>query len=532
LKSYAEQSPRAAEKVQEQLQRILESPEFHATPRQREFLRFVVSETIAGRSAEIKGYTVATQVFGRKEDFDQASDPIVSIQANQLRRALERYYLVAGKGDFIRIDIPTGTYVPVFHTQIAVESDEVTPKDKDKSPDLGIKDSWPSLVIHAFQNLTGDPERDYFGTGLATELAMEIARFQEIRVSLGDPTTPGRSVAEGVAPFSICGNIRGDKMEIKVAIYLTDNRTNQQIWGDTYRCDFEASQMIAFEEEVARVIAANVAGERGIISRTLSVESNKKKPLELKTYEAMLRYYQYDWTLDPDTFLRAFQALEHAARIEPDCGHVWTMLARLYGNGYSLEIPGFETALEKALGYAEKGIAMMPANQRAITILALIRMFAGELPAARSDIRRALTLSPNSLFILDGVGYLMTLLGEWEEGPALIRKVMRLNPFYNTIVHYALWADCLGREDYEGAYAETMSLLRPAVFWYPLVKAATLGLLGRGKEGKRFVENLLKLKPNFASSGRALIGHYIKFEDILERTVEGLRESGLSLETD
>ncbi|MEJ2725466.1 MAG: hypothetical protein P8175_12630 [Deltaproteobacteria bacterium] len=530
MNPYAEQSPQAAEKVQEQLQRILESPEFHATQRQRDFLQFVVTETLEGRSEEIKGYTIATQVFGRKEDFDQASDPIVSIQANQLRRALERYYLVAGNVDPIRIDIPTGTYVPVFHTQIAVDSDEITLRDK--SPDLGIKDSWPLVVIHAFQNLTGDPERDYFGTGLATELAMEIARFQEIRVSLGDPTTPGRSVAEEVAPFSICGNIRGDKMKIKVAIYLTDNRTNQQIWGDTYRCDFEASQMIAFEEEVARVIAANVAGERGIISRTLSVESNKKKPLELKTYEAMLRFYQYDWTLDPDTFPRAFQALEHAARIEPDCGHVWTFLARLYGNCYSLEFPGFETALDKARAFALKGIQLNPNNQRSMSISALVRMFANELPEARADIGRALAMSPNSLFMLDGIGYLMTLLGEWEEGPALIRKVMRLNPFYNTVVHYALWADCLGREDYEGAYAETMSLLRPGVFWYPLVKAATLGLLGRGKEGKRFVENLLELKPNFASRGRALIGHYIKFEDILERTVEGLRESGLTLETD
>jgi hypothetical protein len=54
---------------------------------------------LSGRSHEIKGYTVATQVFGRGEDFNQATDPIVSIQANKLRRALERYYLVAGQND-------------------------------------------------------------------------------------------------------------------------------------------------------------------------------------------------------------------------------------------------------------------------------------------------------------------------------------------------------------------------------------------------------------------------------------------------
>ena len=103
--------------VREQLNRILSHPEFHATPQQRDFLRFVVTETLEGREHQIKGYTVATQVLGRKPDFDPKSDPAVSIQANRLRNALERYFLVAGGEDPIRIEIPKGTYVPVFHVQ-------------------------------------------------------------------------------------------------------------------------------------------------------------------------------------------------------------------------------------------------------------------------------------------------------------------------------------------------------------------------------------------------------------------------------
>ncbi|MGB5749795.1 MAG: hypothetical protein WBM69_22655 [Desulfobacterales bacterium] len=67
-------------------------------------------------------------------------------------------------------------------------------------------------------------------------------------------------------------------------------------------------------------------------------------------------------------------------------------------------------------------------------------------------------------------------------------------------------------------------------FWYPLAKAATLGLLGRDEEGKQFAENLLKLKLNFPSKGRFLIGHYIKFEEIVERVLEGLNKVGLSIE--
>ena len=95
-----------AESIRQQIKRILNSPEFKATDVQKSFFTFVVETFLVGRSHEIKGYTIATQVFGRGEDFNQATDPIVSIQANKLRRALERYYLVAWQSDPIRIDIP------------------------------------------------------------------------------------------------------------------------------------------------------------------------------------------------------------------------------------------------------------------------------------------------------------------------------------------------------------------------------------------------------------------------------------------
>ncbi|MEJ2207166.1 MAG: adenylate cyclase, partial [Gemmatimonadota bacterium] len=90
--------------IRRQLDRILASPEFHATDKMRAFLRFVVDEKLAGRTHRLKGYTVAVEVFGRAKDFDATNDPIVRIQAGRLRRALERYYLVAGDRDPILID--------------------------------------------------------------------------------------------------------------------------------------------------------------------------------------------------------------------------------------------------------------------------------------------------------------------------------------------------------------------------------------------------------------------------------------------
>ena len=65
--------------------------------------------------------------------------------------------------------------------------------------------------------------------------------------------------------------------------------------------------------------------------------------------------------------------------------------------------------------------------------------------------------------------------------------------------------------------------------WDPLLKAVTLGLLGRYEEAKHFVKNLLELKPDFSERGRILIKHYIKFEDIVERVIDGLQKVGLNI---
>ena len=89
----------AVEAVREQLSRILASTDFDASERNRQFLAFVVEQTIQGRADRIKAYSIATDVFRRGKDFDPQLDSIVRIEAGRLRRSLEHYYLTAGARD-------------------------------------------------------------------------------------------------------------------------------------------------------------------------------------------------------------------------------------------------------------------------------------------------------------------------------------------------------------------------------------------------------------------------------------------------
>jgi TolB-like protein len=515
--------------IEQQLKRILDSPDFDATNQQRAFLNFIISETLDGNSRDIKGYTVATQVFGRDENFDQAIDPIVSIQANKLRRSLERYYLLTGNMDPVYIEIPKGTYVPVFSKR---ETDSTPFPAHGREQVTDAEDSWPTLLIKPFHNLAENPDRDFWGAGFAAELAMEINRFQWVRVLRFSPEGQERRSTDSGARFIIEGNIREYQDCIKIDAFLTDSRTNTQIWAGTQKLSGDLSQIIEFQERTATEIGTRIAGEQGVLFKTLAAESKNKPPEQLKTYEAILRYHEYDQSLSPDIFARALEALEHAKIIEPDCGQVWTLLARLYANIYSLEIPGFAVAdtEQKALRFAEKGARLNPGYQGGKAILALVRMLSGDLESARRDIDLAYRLYPDSLYFMDGIGYIKTLLGDWEEGPRLIRKVIRHNPYYKNVVHYPLWVDYLRQGDLRRAYLETTQLMMPSVFWYPLAKASTLGLLGRIEEGSVYAGDLLQLKPEFRERGRVLIGRYIKFAEISDLVVEGLAKVGIHVE--
>ena len=97
-----------------ELERILGSPGFDASARNRRFLEYILEETLAGRADRLKGTSIAIDVFGRDGTIDPQHDPVVRIEAAKLRRRPERYYLTAGREDPIRIDIPKGGYVPTF----------------------------------------------------------------------------------------------------------------------------------------------------------------------------------------------------------------------------------------------------------------------------------------------------------------------------------------------------------------------------------------------------------------------------------
>lgn len=516
------------EDILRQYKLISNSVEFHATEAQRRLLDFVIRQTIDGKSDLIKGYTIATQVFGRNENFNQNTDPIVSIHANKLRRALERYYLTEGTNDPVRIDIPKGSYVPVFYTQNITAS---LPKAFEvETPVPTLVQDWPTVLVKPFTNLTHLPEEDYFGIGLTTEISVALSRYQDIRVVMFGGDGMNRRASDAPARFIVGGSIRKDKTQASVNVHMIDTTNHIQVFGESHKTPLDPSRIIAFEEEITEKIAIAIAGEHGAISRAMAMESRAKPPNELTTYEAILRYYEYDMFSTPENYLTALEALTVANKKEPDCGQVWTMLGRLHADNIVQDYFHSNITLDQAMAYASKGAMLNPNNQRARVILAALKMFMDDVISARIEVEQALALNPKCLFFLDVLGYLLTLLGDWEKGPKLLKKALDLNPYNHNFVYYAFWLDYFRKKDYEAAYCEVLKLSMSNLFWEPLTRAATLGLMNKIDEGRKAAQELLALKPDFKEKGRRLMKYYIKFDEIMDRVVEGLGKVGVMVD--
>src|SRR5438067_12900461 len=121
------------------LERIVSSPQLESSPSLCRFLRYVVEEALAGRGGQIKEYSLGAEVFARGDDFDPRIDPIVRVQARNLRARMAKYYEGPGADEPVLIDLPKRTYVPVFASRAAADaapsSEDVLPEPAESAPE-------------------------------------------------------------------------------------------------------------------------------------------------------------------------------------------------------------------------------------------------------------------------------------------------------------------------------------------------------------------------------------------------------------
>src|SRR4030095_5838773 len=118
--------PIAPEEIRRALDRILNSRHFSQAPKKRKFVQLICDYHLAGRAKEINEHLIGIEVYERNDRYSPAEDPVVRVAAHDVRKRLEQYYLHEGRNDEIRLEIPIGSYEPVFKQASDVPSETET----------------------------------------------------------------------------------------------------------------------------------------------------------------------------------------------------------------------------------------------------------------------------------------------------------------------------------------------------------------------------------------------------------------------
>ena len=121
--------------ILEDLQNVLKSRFFRNSERGKQFLTYVVQNCLAGRTDLLKERVIGAEVFGRSPDYSTGEDPVVRVQAGEVRRRLGQYYQVESAGIRVHIELPTGSYSPTFRwlSEVANKSPSIQPVPVPKS---------------------------------------------------------------------------------------------------------------------------------------------------------------------------------------------------------------------------------------------------------------------------------------------------------------------------------------------------------------------------------------------------------------
>jgi len=132
----ASESDAAKAVVLSELEKILESPPFRGSSRRKEFLSYVVRHSLDGHHEFLKERIIGAEVFHRDADYATGDDPVVRVQAGEVRRRLEQYYYTAPSDLPVRIEIPLGSYCPAFHWSPAHAPNDSHPAHQAAAPAL------------------------------------------------------------------------------------------------------------------------------------------------------------------------------------------------------------------------------------------------------------------------------------------------------------------------------------------------------------------------------------------------------------
>jgi len=388
----------------------------------------------------------------------------------------------------------------------------------------------PSIAVLPFDNMSGDPEQDYFSDGLTEQIISAFSKIPYLFVIArnstftykGKPVKVQQVAEELGVRYVLEGSVRKAEERVRITAQLVDALTGHHLWSESY--DRDLKDIFAIQDEITMKI---VTAMRVKLTSGEQARMWGKGTKNLNAYLKLLEGIEQFNLLNKEANVRAKQLFEEAIALDPEYGQAYDILGGshltdvLYGWS-KLPPKSFQRAFE----LSQKALSLDDSLSYPYVTISRIYLLQKNHEKAISEAQQAVEINPNSAQASFNLGWILRCAGRPEEGIPLLKKAIRLNP-----VPHVIQLDVLGRAYFlTGRYEEAVAEYKKVVKIDPDYRDAHVGLasiyaiLGRGEEARTEVSEILRIESSFS------IKKYEKFMFFqigLEPEIEGLRKAGL-----
>ncbi|MFQ5984806.1 MAG: BTAD domain-containing putative transcriptional regulator [Alphaproteobacteria bacterium] len=489
---------------------------FYERERLRELARGALSKLLAHQPAA--GATArAVETARRLVAFDPLEEDthraLIRLYMEQGRRgdALRQYELcrdvlrrelgVSPEAETERLHQEIGRQRPPAPSDLAGVGDDAAGEEalasdaaearEPRAPPLPAK---PSIAILPFENLSGDPERQYFSDGITEDIITELSRFRDLFVIARKSSFAYRDKAvtleqvgrELGVQYVLEGSVRKAGNTIRVTAQLVDAATANHVWAERY--DRELEDVFAVQDEITQTIVSTLAGR---VEDATRERAKRKSTDSLAAYDYVLRGDEDVQLYTKEKTARSRQMYLKAIELDPQYARAYAGAALSYLSDWGFawgESP--DDDLDRAFQYAQQAVALDDSENRSHCVLAYAHMFRQEYARAKVHQEKAVALNPNDADVLMQLAFLLPLLGKHEEGIEMGEKAIRLNPY-----HPPWYLDFLGSAYYAARrYQEAITALEGARDALPDTApwlAASYGQSGRLDDARALMTDYL-----------------------------------------
>jgi adenylate cyclase len=399
-------------------------------------------------------------------------------------------------------------------------------------PALPLPDK-PSIAVLPFENLSGDPEQEYFADGMVEEIITALSRMRWLFVIARNSTFVYKRRAVDLKQvgrelgvrYALEGSVRRAGDKLRIAGQLIDTATGSHLWANRY--DGVLSDVFDLQDRIAESVVGAI--QPSILTAEME-RSARKRPDSLVAYDYVLRAMPLVWSLDRARSESAQDLLERALSVEPDYPLALSLAAWCHAQRAVYNwTDALDEEREIALRLAQRAASINRDDPMVLAILGAAHTIARDLRIAGEHLERALSLDPNSAWAWGRSGWLNVHLGRPELAIQQFERAIRLSPFdpAGFVCFFGIADACFLKGQYDEAVEWSHKGLsqQPEAAWQLRVLVPALLHAGRPDEAHQAFAMLIKHYPGLTI--RKLRSALPFAADMVERMVDGLRQTGL-----